>query len=338
MKKNIKNSKKVAAMVLAMAIMVTGCTGKGEQGDSEASPDKTGKVYKIGATQVIDHPSLNQAREGFEERLAELGVEYEMDYQNAGGDAGASQIISEKFITDKSDLIYAISTPSAQSAQNAAKDSKTPVVFTAVTDAVSAGLVDKDMKSEYITGVLDATSDENVKELLELAKGIRNEKNTTSVIYNTGEANSVAQVKQIKKVAEAIGLKVEEVGISGLTDLDQAIEIAGAKADSLFLISDNMLASAMDMVAKKAGDKGLVTITPVASFVESGALISIGIDYKQLGRDAADMASKILIDKTPVSEVSVTESQILYRYINRATAEKLKIKIESISTDTARVI
>ena len=333
MKKVLRNPKRLSVLALTMALAMTGCASSG---NSAGEPLEA--VIKIGATQIMDHPSLNMAREGFEERLTELGIKYEMDYQNAGGDLGNSQIITEKFITNQYDMIYAISTPSAQAAQNAAKDSKTPVVFTAVTDAIGAGLVDKDSKSEYITGVLDATTDENVKELLEVAKSIKNNKNATSVIYNTGEANSIAQVAQIKKVANGIGLDVIEVGISALTDIDQAMEMVGSKADSLFLISDNLLASSMDMVAQKANAKGLVTVTPIASFVESGALISIGIDYKQLGMDAADMAKQILVDKVAVSDIPVSESLTLYTYINKSTAEKLSVDIDKISTDTSKII
>ena len=333
MKKSVRNSKRLSVLALATALALSGCAS------SQSSQGETSEeVIKIGATQIMDHPSLNMAREGFEERLTELGIKYEMDYQNAGGDLGNSQIITEKFIADKYQMIYAISTPSAQAAQNAAKASKTPVVFTAVTDAVSAGLVDENSKSEYITGVLDATSDENVKELLEVARSIKDDKKATSVIYNTGEANSIAQVEQIKKVASEIGLEVVEVGISALTDIDQAMEMVGSKADSLFLISDKLLASSMDMVAQKANAKGLVTVTPIASFVESGALISIGIDYKQLGMDAADMAKQILVDKVAVSDIPVSESLTLYTYINKATAEKLSVDIDKISTDTSKII
>lgn len=335
--KTTKNARilKGLSLILGASLVLTGCANGSE---SQSTPAEETAVLKIGTTQIMDHPSLNMAREGFEERLTELGVKYEVDYQNAGGDIATSQLITEKFVSNNYDMIYAISTPSAQAAQNAAKESKTPVVFTAVTDAISAGLVDSEKGSDYVTGVLDATSDENVKELLELAKSVKNDKNTTTVIYNTGEANSIAQVDQIKKVGAEIGLNVVEIGISALTDIDQAMEVAASKGDSLFLISDNLLASSMDMVAQKANDKGLVTVTPIASFVESGALISIGIDYKQLGMDAADMAKQILVDQKPVSEIAVSESLVLYRDINQKTAEILGIDLEKIKTDTSNII
>lgn len=331
-----KMNKKMRWTVLGMAaaLLLTGCTKSngGQGGEAEEA------IIKIGATQIMDHPSLNIAREGFEERLRELGVQYIVDYQNAGGDVSTSQVITEKFVTNQYDLIYAISTPSAQAAQNAAKGKGIPVVFTAVTDAVGAGLVDENSSSDYVTGVLDATSDQNVRELIEKAVSLRNEKNAISVIYNTGEANSIAQVEQLKRVGKDLNLEVVEVGISTLTDIDQALEVAAGKADALFLISDNLLASSMDLVAQKANDKKLITVTPISAFVESGALLSIGIDYKQLGAEAADMAKQILVDKKAVSEIPVAESANLQKHLNKTTAEKLGLDLGEIQMEGAIIL
>ena len=328
MKRQKNQMKKISALALASMLILTGCGGKtNEQGGGEEEV----KVLKIGATQILDHPSLNAAREGFEERLTELGIAHELDYQQAGGDVPTAQLIAENYVSDSVDLIYAISTPSAQAAQNAANGKGIPVVFTAVTDAIGAGLVDENGDSDYITGILDATTDDNIQQLLEAAIALKNDKNTTSVIYNTGEANSQAQVEQLQRVAASIGVKVETIGIAALTDIDQALEVAASKADSLFLISDNMLASAMDLVSQKANAKGLVTVTPISAYVEeSGALLAIGIDYKQLGMDSADMAKQILIDGKPVAEIPVSESLNLYKYVNQATLENLGLSLENL--------
>lgn len=329
MKKLSTKIKKTALLSLTAILVLTGCSG-----DNNAQGEGEQTKLKIGTTQILDHPSLNAAREGFEERLTELGIDYEVDYQVAGGDVPTAQLIAENFVANNVDLIYAISTPSAQAAQNAAKDKGIPIVFTAVTDAISAGLVDAQGGSEYITGILDATTDDNIKQLLEAASAFKNDKNATSVIYNTGEANSVAQVEQLQRVGAALGMKVEAIGIAALTDIDQALEVASSRADSLFLISDNMLASAMDLVAQKANAKGLVTVTPISAYVEtSGALLAIGIDYKQLGMDSADIAKQILVDKKPVSEIPVSESLTLYKYLNKGTLEALGLSTENLSVD-----
>lgn len=320
--------KRTALLMMAGMLAMAGCAPKQEAG-SAAQEQAT--ALKIGVTQIVDHPSLNASRDGFAERLQELGIEVELDYQQAGGDVPTAQMIAEKMVSDQVDMIFAISTPSAQSAQNAVKDSGIPIVFTAVTDAIGAGLVGADGTSEQMTGILDTTSDDNIKQLLEAAMALKNDKQTVSVIYNTGETNSLVQVDQLKRVAAPLGLSVETIGIAALTDIDQALEVAAQKSDSTLLISDNLLASAMDLVAQKANERGLITVTPIAAYVEqSGALLSLGIDYKQLGRDTADIAKAILIDKTPIQEIAVSESTVLYPYVNQATLAKLGLTVEQL--------
>ena len=334
MKKLSTKIKKVALLSLTAILVLTGCSG-----DNNAQGEGEQTKLKIGTTQILDHPSLNAAREGFEERLTELGIDYEVDYQVAGGDVPTAQLIAENFVANNVDLIYAISTPSAQAAQNAAKDKGIPIVFTAVTDAISAGLATEGQNSDYITGILDATTDDNIEQLLLAAKELKDTKNTTSVIYHTGEANSIAQVEQLKRVAESIDMKVEAIGIAALTDIDQALEVASTKSDSLFLISDNLLASAMDLVAQKANDKGLVTVTPIIAYVEnSGAVLAIGIDYKQLGMDSADLAKQILVDKKPVSEIPISVPPTLYTALNQATMDKLGLDKDGLTIDLSEAI
>ena len=198
-------------------------------------------------------------------------------------------------------MIIAISTPSAQSAQNAVKNTKIPVVFAAVSDPVSAGLVDESLTSNSITGVTDKITKENIRELIDISKKLRPEQNSIGVIYNIGEANSLAQVEELKNVTEEANMELAEVGISSISDIDQAIEVIASKTDTLFLISDNMLASSMSLVTQKANDKGIITVSTVDTFVDEGALLSIGVNYEKLGEQMAEMVKQILIDKNEIS-------------------------------------
>lgn len=323
------------AWVLAAAVMA-GCSSQENQGQSAGNGE--GQSFKIGISQIVNHKALNDAREGFEERLQELGINADVNLEIADGDVPTAQLIAEKFVAEKMDLIYAIATPAAQTAQNATKNNKLPVIFSAVTDPVKAGLSGEHIKDNNITGVTDEASIENITELLNVARSLRSEKNAIGIIYNTAETNAVSQVETIETLAKTMELKVVPVPISGLTDIDQALEIVSSKADALYLINDNMVASSVEMIASKARDKKLITVSTDSSHVEGGALFSIGISYKQLGRQAADMAKLILADKVSPADIPVENSQKLFRFINKKVAETMGIDISKLATADATII
>src|SRR5699024_8218392 len=125
---------------------------------NEEEATESGDTYTIGATQIVEHPSLDAAYEGFQAALADAGLDVEFNYQNAQNDQNNVKTISDNFVADNVDLIFANSTPSALGALNATKD--IPILFTSVTDAVDAGLVDAmDEPGDNITGVVDLHPD-----------------------------------------------------------------------------------------------------------------------------------------------------------------------------------
>ena len=133
----MKKSKvsKLVSLVLVSVMFLSGCNAN----VSKPSNVSGEGVYKIGISQLADHPALDDARKGFEDGLKELGINAEIDYQNAQGDIPTTVSISQKFVKDKVDLIYAIATPAAQSAKQAT--SEIPILFSAVTDPIKAELV-----------------------------------------------------------------------------------------------------------------------------------------------------------------------------------------------------
>src|SRR5215469_2614495 len=110
-----------------------------------AAAQQPGRVYRVGYTQIVDHPALNATRQGFLDGLKAAGfiegTNLVFEYQNAQGDVGNARNIVDKFLADKVDLLAPCTTPSAQAAARAARDSKVPVVFGCVTDPVAAGIV-----------------------------------------------------------------------------------------------------------------------------------------------------------------------------------------------------
>ena len=187
----------------------------------------TAKV-KIGINQFAEHPALDAVRIGFEEELKALGIEAEFDRKNAQADVPTATKISQKFAEDQVDLILAIATISAQSAKTATSESKIPVLFSAVTDPVSAELVASMDKPEgNLSGTTDmAPMDKQLKLFTELDPSIKK----IGIIFNTGEANSEAQVKMAEEMAAELGLTIVTVGINNINEVPQAVDAILAKA------------------------------------------------------------------------------------------------------------
>mgnify|MGYP003522498662 FL=1 len=143
------------------------------------------------------------------------------------------------------------------------------------------------------------------------------------IVFNTGESNSQVQIEDIEKVAAEFGITVEKTGIAAITEINQALESVAKKSDALMLINDNMIASSMELIASTAKEKGIITISGDSSHVDSGALISVGISYFDLGVQAADMAKQILVDGTEISQIPVKSSSNFIKKVNTETMAAL---------------
>ncbi len=307
---------KLMALGLAGLVMLTGCTSS----NNEVSA-KGNKVFKIGISQLAEHPALDDARRGFEDGLAELGVEAQITYQNAQGDIPNSVSIAQKFVKDKVDLIYAIATPAAQSAKQATKD--IPIIFSAVTDPVLAELVDSMEKpGGNVTGTSDASP---MDRQLQLFKDLDNNIKNIGIIFNTSEPNSQVQVEMAKELSKDLGLNIVEVGISTISEIPQAVDSIIKKVDGIYTITDNMVASAINVVAEKAIENNLITVGGEDSHVNGGILITDGISYYELGKQSARMAKEILVDgKSPANIPSETSANAT-KVFNENTLKALKL-------------
>lgn len=322
-----------ASIFMFILVLLVGCSDNTDKGEIKE------RKFKIGISKIVDHRALNDAEEGFVKKLEELGVESEFIFENAQGDVSNALLIANNFVADDVNLILSIATPTSQAAQKATLNTDIPVVFTAVSDPVMAGLVeDVKTKQGNITGVTDAVTDESIEKLLNIFKDIKRDAKTIGVIYNTGESNSIAQIENLKAISKKVNLDVVEVGISEITNIDQALETISSSADALVLINDNMVASSLKLIAEKAKQKGLITISSDSSHVEEGAFLSLGISYKKLGEQAAEIAKMILIDGKKASEIEVQNSNELFKFVNFETAKSLGIDIEQEIFKDATII
>jgi len=325
--------KSVAAITLAGALFLSGCGSSNT--DDGASGDAKEEKLKVGVTQIVEHPSLDAALEGFKEALKDEGLDVEYNVQIAQGDQNNSQSIANNFVGDKVDLIFANSTPSALSALNATKD--IPIVFTSVTDPVGAELVKAmDEPGENITGTTDTHPDaipNMVKFINEQFDG-----KTIGVIYNAGEQNSVAQIELVKDALKGTDLKLAEATVSTSSEVKQAAESLIGKADMFYIITDNTVVSALESVVQVANDKDLPLFVGELDSVKRGGFAAYGFDYKDIGYEAGVMAAQILKGEKKASELPVQYPQNLKLVINQTAAKEMGIEIKDEWKELAELI
>lgn len=300
--------KKLAMALLLLSTMVMG------------KEIKEPKNIEIGVTQIMEHPALDSARVGFEKALKDNGYgDVKIDYQNAQGDFGTVQMIANSFAQGKKDLIYAISTPSAQAAYNVTK--KIPIVITAVTDVKAAGLV-----GDNITGTSDATS--IYKQLETITKILPNAKKV-GIIYNTSEQNSQVQVASAKEESKKLGLEIIETGVTNVNDMAMGLDSLLDKVDVLYTPTDNLVVSATPLVLDKANRKNVPVVGCIEDQVAQGALITDTIDYEKLGYQTGEMAIRVLKGEEP-KNMPVETLKNTQLIVNKKAAEKYGIDLGAL--------
>lgn len=288
---------------------------------------KKPKDIKIGVTQIVEHQALDSARVGFEKALKDGGYgEANLDYQNAQGDFGTAQLIGQSFVQGKKDLIYAISTPSAQAAYNATKS--IPIIITAVTDPKSAGLT-----GDNITGTSDATS---IKEQLDVVKQLLPKVKKVGILYNTSEQNSIVQVDAAKVAANELGMEIIETGVNNVNDIASGIDSLLKKVDVLYIPTDNLVVSATPLVIDRANKANVPVVGCIEDQVQQGALITKTIDYEKLGYQTGKMAIEVLNGKAP-KDMPIETLKDMQIIVNKKTAEKYGINIDNPILKDAKV-
>ncbi len=327
--------------LLGLAVAMLGCGETTTTSTGAATTDTTAaevttttemKVYRVGITQIVEHPALDAGVEGFKEAMAEAGfvegqnVEY--DVQSAQGDMAIATTIAQKFATDQVDLICAVATPTSQASVKAT--STIPIVFALVTDPVAAGLVVDPMAPEgNVTGV----SDHMPSQLhLDLIKELVPEAKTIGFLYNAGESNSVASINEEKPLAEAMGYTVIEATVSSSADVQAAAQSLMGRVDVIALVQDNTVISALEAVIKVAEEAQIPVITSDTDSVARGAAAGLGADGKILGRQAGAMAAQILAG-TAIKDIPVqyAETPLLYLNLPAALAQGLTIADDVIA-------
>lgn len=308
--------KKFMKMILLVMFIVgtfVACSKKSEN-------DK----YTIAIVQPVEHPSLNTIRESIVNGLKEKGIgeEIEIIYKNGGGDASILPSIMQSLINDNVDMIVPIATGTAQSA--AASTTTIPIVFSAVSDPVLAGLVtDLNTTTANVTGVSDAIA---IEEIFKLALELTPDIKTFGFIYNSSEINSIAGIERAKAFCDANGLQYKEATITSTGELQQAAQSLVDSVDAFFTPIDNTVASAMPTYIEVANTAKLPVYVSADSMVTDGGLATVGIDYTILGTQTADLIHRIYQGEK-ISDNPVEVVNEYAKMINKNTAAVLGIEL-----------
>ena len=316
-------------LLVSIAIMLVLSCGNEVKKSSETGGEKSKDTFKIGITQIVAHPALDSAREGFKDAFKESGLKVTFDEKNANGEIATANMIANNFVTEKVDLIYAIATSTAQSAAQATN--KLPVVFSAITDPEAAGLI-----KENVTGISDRV---NVKQQLELLLKLDSKIKKVGVIYNSSEQNSKVQVDDLKKAASELGITIVEKSVTQVSEIPQASETLVKSSDALYLPTDNLVASVVNLITEKAIAAKKIVFGAESAHVKGGALITQGIDYYEMGKEAGKIAVEILKNGKKTSDISFKKMDLNDIVINNKTLaaigislpEDIKLKAKTIN-------
>lgn len=327
-----KTNKKVTMVLVITLLILSAFTGCG----TNQATDDTDTLPTIGIVQIVEHTSLNMIRETI---IAQLEIDgfidnktVHIDYQNAQGDQNNLKTICQQFSSKNYDLIIAIATPSAQMALG--ETTEIPIVFSAVTDPIEAGLVTTmEQPGGNITGTSDAVSPEQI---MELAQQMTPDFKTIGVLYNSGETNSISVINDLKAYAEKNNLTILESGVMNTSEVQQAAVALVDNADIVFAPIDNTIASAMPIITQTLNEAKIPFYVSADSMVMDGGLATYGINYETLGTKTGEMATSILNGTNP-GTIDVETMSDMKIYINTDTAKKLEITIPQTIMEKATV-
>ena len=322
--------KKILTLLSLMTLMILSC-GNGntsQEKKSDSASTEGSKKYRIGITQIVAHPALDSAREGFKAAFKEARIDADFDEKNANGEAATANLIANSFVSSKVDLIYSIATSTAQAA--AQSTNTIPVVFSAITDPESAGIL-----KNNVTGVSDRV---DIKQQLQLLLKLDSKIKKVGVIYNSSEQNSKVQVDDLKAAAKELGVEVVEKSVIQASEIPQAADALTRESDAIYLPTDNLVASVVNLLTDKATAAKKIVFGAESAHVKGGALITQGIDYYEMGKQAGKIAIDILKNGKKPSEIKYQRMSLNDIVVNGKTMAALGITLPEDIKSKAKII
>ncbi len=278
-------------------------------------------TYTIGILQTASHPALDATREGFMEELkSKMGDDVAFVEQNAQGSITSVHTIAQQFHAKKQyAAFFAIASPAAQALH--AIEKERPIIIAAVSDPNAIGLV---YPRNNVCGTKDMI---DVRAGVELLTQLVPKAKTIGLLYASGETNSIVLIKDMHKELEARGLKAIDFSMSSEADIQAMVESACHKVDALLAPTDNMIGSAIAIIATIALKHNTPLIVSDNMLVKDGALAAQGVDYKAGGKQSAQIAYEILVGGKKPYELPIEQIQGGQIFINKKTLDTLGLSI-----------
>ncbi|MCI9264242.1 MAG: ABC transporter substrate-binding protein [Oscillospiraceae bacterium] len=320
-----------AALALVMTISLTAC------GDKEADVNSSDeKSYKVGIVKLTDHASLDQIERKVQEQLdvksAELGVTFNYrDYTyNGQGDNSTLNQIAAQLVSDQVDVVIPIATTAAQVMQSVVLEEGIPIVFAAVSDPVTAKLVDSlEAPGGMITGVSDAL---NTEMIMKLMCSVNPDIQKVGLLYSKSEDSSKRPIEDAKTFLEANHIAYEERTGTNTDEINSAVDsLISAGVEAIFTPTDNTVASAELAIFEKLNAAKIPHYTGANSFALNGAFFGYGVDYDDLGEETVNLVVDLLVNGADPAETPVVILAHEAATINTETCEALGMTIEQVS-------
>ena len=324
--------------IVGGVLAVTALMGLSACGSKTEDTKADGKTYKVGIVQFVDDASLNQIEAAIEAELdakaTEQGVKFDYTLYNGQADGTTLNQIGAELVSKGVDLIVPIATPAVKIMQSATEDTEIPIVFSAVSDPVGAGIVDSlDAPGGRITGTSDAL---NTKGLLDLMLAQNPDTKTVGLLYSKSEDSSKQPIEDAKAYLEGKGIRCVEKTGTTTDEITSAVDaLIAEKVDAVFTPTDNVVMAAAAAVSETLTNAGIPFYTGADSFVTAGAFATCGVNYTELGTYTADMVLDIL-ESGNVPEYHVMDGGIIT--VNTETAAALGIDYAAFSNMASQVV
>ncbi len=318
MKSTMKRSL-ILLLALAMVFSASACSGD--------APEEGPQLPRIGILQFAPHASLDNCYNGIIQGLSEAGFidgqTCTIEFVNGQGESETNALAAANFVNSGMDIIIAIATPSAVPAYAAAKDAGIPVIFSAVSDPLGAGLVESlEAPNTGATGTSDGL---NYEGQLQMIRAFQPEADTIGILYTTSEANSLAQLENYQALAGSFGFEIVSVGVTDASEVASgAASLVASGVDCINNLTDNNVVNNFSMVTAAADPAGIPCYgSEEEQVAKYGCVASETLDYVALGHTTGTMAAEVLTGSeifTMAVQV-VTDSEPVYSSVNMGKFE-----------------